>query len=70
MSKCPICLRNNDGTPLQKAKEFIASHGLVSEYVNPGGRELLFRNGKRVQLFDCCPWCDYDVLLLELGEQM
>lgn len=60
MRKCPFC----GATPEQEKEEAGAiralclEHGLMSEYVDPGGRELVFFGGRRIHVSDCCMSCD------------
>jgi len=66
---CPICNKNScDSEPLKLSRELLDKHEFTSEYCNPGGRELMV-DGKRIQLFDCCTWCDYKTLKDKLEEK-
>lgn len=44
----------------------IAAH-VVSEHVDPGGRELGLRDGRRVRLSDMCNACDARTIAEVLG---
>lgn len=66
MNKCPYCNRDPlDAEPKLKARELCKKNGLKGEYMNPGGRELIFPFGS-IQLTDCCSWCDYETLKEEI----
>lgn len=61
---CPYCNRDMfEETPRSMATLLVNIERVVSEQVNPGGREIVFLNkGKevKVQLSDHCNWCDYE----------
>ncbi len=58
----------SDKIPKAKAIKLIReSGGLISEYVNPGGRALGFSFGV-IQLIDYCNWCDYETLKRRIPE--
>ena len=63
---CPYCKRNCiDAEPTIKARKLLSGK-LMSEVCNPGGRELVLKSGKHIQLTDCCSWCDYETIKKEL----
>lgn len=43
---------------MTKAREIVRTHGLKSEYVDPGGRALTFTDGRALRLTDMCNACD------------
>ncbi len=53
---CPVCGEN----PLKDTLEFRRSIAaqIKAELINPGGRELHFIDGRRLQLADMCNACD------------
>jgi hypothetical protein len=58
MSLCPICGGDRDKDIRQALAPLLSRHNLQSEHVNPGGRELWFKEKGRLQLFDECASCD------------
>jgi hypothetical protein len=73
MSICPICNKNTlDPKGKEESLKLISEYErkgifITGEHMNPGGRELWFEN-KKIQLFDCCYWCDYETLKSRLME--
>ena len=64
---CPACGKNaNDEVPKEWARILLKNAGLKSEHCNPGGRELTGDFG-RIQVFDYCSWCDYEIIKEKLG---
>lgn len=71
MPKCAICGEDYLSRKLyQEMVEAIRKMGgLTGEMCNPGGRELTFQNGKRIQLSDYCTNCDFrDIIELSRRE--
>jgi hypothetical protein len=56
--KCPYCGNNMMNRSPENVKKVIRMVGLSSESVGPGGRELIFKDGKKIQLSDMCGVCD------------
>ena len=66
---CPYCHKDSlDKEPQILSRKLCSENNLVKEYANPGGRELHFESGVKVQLTDCCCWCDYETLKKKLKE--
>ena len=55
--KCPVCGKDPRRPVSEGAKELVRQR-LISEYMNPGGRELVLSGYGRVQLEDQCGSCD------------
>jgi ssDNA-binding Zn-finger/Zn-ribbon topoisomerase 1 len=66
-SECPRCHKIwNDPVAKEKSTKLIEeTGGLVSEFANPGGRELIFSFGS-IQISDQCYWCDYETIKKEV----
>jgi len=68
MTECPVCKRNSfDDLPRKATSALLSAYGCTSEMVNPGGREFLFPFG-RIQVSDCCYWCDLETVMTRLLE--
>ena len=54
MEVCPICFKDRD-VPHELLEAIV-----IGEYVNPGGRQIMFKEaeGKWLQLHDQCSSCD------------
>ena len=61
--ECPICGGNRSEKRTQQLDNLIEQCVLISEYVNPGGRELIFKRGGRIQLTNECNACDHLLLV-------
>ena len=66
-SLCSKCGKKmDDFTFIKKARKIFFDQlrdmniYIIGEYMNPGGRELKFNNGIRIQLCDYCGWCDLE----------
>jgi len=62
MEKCPICGGDRSQEMSPELRKLINLHRLIREDVNPGGRELIFETGGKIQLTDECNACDYKSL--------
>jgi len=60
--KCPICGGDRDMKMPIELKNLISENKLISEHVNPGGRELVFKTKGRIQVSDMCNACDYEAI--------
>jgi hypothetical protein len=55
---CPYCA-GDMLTPIpEETLAIVARAGLAGEHVDPGGRVLHFRDGRRLRLDDQCNICD------------
>ncbi len=55
---CYICSQNEVKSIPDDLCILIARHIILSEMVNPGGRELVFRYGGHIHLDEQCDNCD------------
>ena len=61
---CPICKGDRDRKFSAELHEaFVKLGGFRSEWMNPGGREVNFGNGSRIQLEDQCNNCDHEAII-------
>lgn len=57
--KCPVCGGDrNDKEAHARTVALVRAAGLSEEHLNHGGRELVFKDGRRVQLHEQCNACD------------
>lgn len=63
---CGECGGNRNGD-VSEAKRLVREAGLISESMNPGGRELVIKNRGRLQLGDQCSGCDLKAIKTFLG---
>ena len=67
--ECSYCHKDRSDTEaLRLSKNLIRKHILIGEYVNPGGRELIFSFG-RINISDQCNWCDYKKIKKEIEDK-
>lgn len=69
---CPYCKKDRselEPTLRDKLYKALDKHKIVSEYANPGGRELFFEKEGRIQLMDECCNCDAREILTFLNEE-
>ncbi len=68
MNECPICKHeSSDEEDKSNIMKLLNENKRCSEYVNPGGREFSFENGKRIQISDYCYHCDLKTIKAEIG---
>ena len=61
MSLCLACGGDQDEKMHLDLRERFKTHKLSEEWMNPGGRLLVFKQGQ-IQLGDCCKACDHVTL--------
>ncbi len=59
---CPICGGNRSQKISSDLDVLINQSNLISEDVNPGGRDLVFEKKGRIQLSNECNACDHLLL--------
>lgn len=65
-NECPYCKNDMlDNLPKRFAILLARENNIQNEYMNPGGRELLFPFGT-IQLSDMCNHCDLERLKKEI----
>ena len=72
MHICPVCGGDQE-KDLSELKKELNSIRIVSEHVNPGGRELIITGSmkyetERIQLSDMCNSCDEKKLIKFMNE--
>lgn len=68
MSKCPICNRNPiDDRPRKATAALLSAYECTALNHNPGGCEFFFPFG-RIQVQECCEWCDLETMMTRLLE--
>ena len=55
---CPICGEDMLKPMPEELRKAVINAGLISEHKDPGGRELKFRDGRKLRLSDECDACD------------
>lgn len=68
MSLCPICGQDPMLDNRAVLRALCRTHHLEAVHVNPGGRELVFRDRGRLQIVDQCSACDEHRIRKFLGE--
>lgn len=70
MIECPYCHKDaTDEVAKIKSVHLCRKYKLVREYVDPGGRLLIFPFGLEIRLGDMCYWCDHETLVKRLAEK-
>ena len=54
---CPYCKQDRYKN-MDAVRKLCSEHGLIDEIVNPGGRLLIFKGGRSLQIGDQCNACD------------
>lgn len=68
--RCPICGGDRSQKSSIALDALIKQSNIIREYVNPGGRELVFEKKGRIQLSDECNACDHLKLTKFLKESV
>ena len=55
---CYICSQNTVKAISPELGILISRHVIISEIVNSGGRDLIFKHGGRIHLDETCDNCD------------
>lgn len=65
---CSACGHDPSFDNRDKIRAICLKHHLQSEQCNPAGRELVFRDRGKLQIFDMCNVCDERLINTFLGE--
>jgi len=64
---CPVCGGDTNAS-IAALWDVWKRHPVKDAYLNAGGAELHFEDGRRLQVSNCCNQCDMDKIRAFLGE--